>query len=192
MAVFQKYQGSPFLYDHTSGDIVGVKDPDGSEFFFDRAKAHGVFLSTETQTDGVASATAMTFNNQVLSESVRVEESSKIYVDKTALYNFQLSTHVHNSDSQAHTFEYWGKLNGVNIPNSLFPYSVQSSHGGQDGQMTPSQNFFLQLNAGDYVEVYWTTNNVAVSIVYTGPQSNPDRPAAPAILLTVNETSSVQ
>lgn len=34
MTTFQKYAGSPWLYDEVTGDIVGVKDPDGSEFMF--------------------------------------------------------------------------------------------------------------------------------------------------------------
>lgn len=35
MACYMK-QGGQWLYDHSTSDIVGVKDPDGSEFFFAR------------------------------------------------------------------------------------------------------------------------------------------------------------
>ena len=189
MAVFQKYQGSPFLYSHSTGDIVGVKDPDGSEFFFERQHNYGVFFSTESQVDGLGSAVPMTFNVTAMSNGVYVAETSKIYVDRSALYNFQLSVHVHNTDTQAHTFEFWGKLNGTNIPNSLFPYTAPSSHGGAAGELTPSQNFFLQLNAGDYIQIYWITNDANVSIEYTAATG--DKPAAPAILLTVSDVSEV-
>lgn len=43
--------GQPWLYDDTSGDIVGVKDPDGSErFFADRRKTEVFWQFTPGQT----------------------------------------------------------------------------------------------------------------------------------------------
>ena len=44
MSVYMK-QGGQWLYDHSTSDIVGVKDPDGSEFFFARTqRLHLLFL----------------------------------------------------------------------------------------------------------------------------------------------------
>ena len=34
MAVYQKTSGSPLLYDTVTNDVVGMKDPDGSEWLF--------------------------------------------------------------------------------------------------------------------------------------------------------------
>ena len=189
MSARQKYQGAPWLYDETTGDIVGVKDPDGSEFYFQRAPYYGLFLDTTNQTGGT-SGSAMTFNTAAIQQGVRLVDTTKIYADRAAIYNWQLSVHLHNTDSQAHYFELWGRKNGLDIPNSRFKYSVPSSHGGQAGTIIPSQNFFIDMNAGDYVEIYWARDNAGISIAYHGPETSPAKPAAPSLLLTVSEVAA--
>lgn len=175
---------SAFLYDEATGDIVGVRDPDGSELYFQRVPRLGVFFDTTTQTDG-AGAVAMTFNTQAVSRGITRAEGSKIYVDRAALYEFQLSIHIHNDDTQAHRFELWGRLNGVDIPSSRFIYSVLSSHGGEPGTLIPSQNFWLALQAGDYVEIVWAADSADVTIAYHAAEAG--KPVSPSLLLTVKE-----
>jgi hypothetical protein len=184
VTVRQKYQGAPWLYDDTTGDLVGVKDPDGSEFYWQRVPRLGVFFDTSSQTDG-SGLVAMTFNTQAMSRGVSVVDGSKIVADRAGLYEFQLSTHIHNSDTQSHTFELWGRVNGVDIPNSRFIYSVPSKHGSTPGALIPSQNFWLALNAGDQVQVMWMAENAAVTIAYHAAETG--RPVSPSLLLTVKE-----
>lgn len=176
--------GSTFLYDEDSGDIVGLRDPDGSEFYFARRPRLGTFFDTTTQTDG-AGPVAMSFNTQALSRGVSVVDGSKIYVDRDGLYEWQLSTHIHNTDSQAHFFTLWGRVNGADIANSRFIYSVPSSHGGSPGALIPSQNFWLPLSAGDYVQIMWEADNAAVTIAYHAAETG--KPVSPSLLLTVKE-----
>lgn len=189
MSARQKYQGAPWLYDETTGDIVGVKDPDGSEFYFQRAPYLGLFLDTTNQTDG-SGAVPMSFNTAALQRGIRLVDANKIYADRAGWYNWQLSVHLHNIDSQAHYFELWGKMNGADIANSRFIYSVPSSHGGVPGTIIPSQNFFIYMNAGDYVQIYWSTDDTDVSIAYHAPETSPAKPAAPSLLLTVSEVAA--
>ena len=180
--------GSTFLYDDTTDDLVGVRDPDGSDFLWLRQPRLGAFFDTTTQTDG-SGAVPMTFSTQAVSRGVRVEDGSKIYVDRAAFYEWQLSVHIHNDDSQAHTFTLWGRLNGVDIPNSRFIYSVPSSHGGTPGALIPSQNFWLALAAGDYVEIVWEADSAQVTIAFHAAEAG--KPVAPSLLLTVKEIASV-
>ena len=179
---------SYFLHDETSGDIVGFKDPDGSEVYFGRASHSGLFFDSTNQSDTDA-PTVMTFSTAAHENGITLVEGSKITVSRTAWYNFQLSVHLHNEDSNAHHWEMWGKLNGDDIPNSRFIYSVPAKHGQSVGTIIPSQNFFLYLEAGDYVQIVWTTEEpeevtIAKHDAETG--ENP-KPAAPSLLLTVNE-----
>lgn len=176
--------GSTFLYDDATADIVGVRDPDGSEFYFQRVPRLGVFFDTTTQTDG-SGAVPMEFNTQALSRGVTLVDSTKIYVDRTALYEWQLSVHIHNDDNQAHRFELWGRVNNVEIPNSRFIYSVLASHSSDPGTLVPSQNFWLALNAGDYVEILWATDSTDVTISYHPAEAG--KPVSPSLLLTVKE-----
>ena len=178
--------GTTFLYDDTSDDIVGIRDIDGSEFYFARKPDVGVFMDLGNQTDG-SGAVPMEFDTVVMSRGVRLVDSTKIYVDRAGLYNWHLSVHLHNTAAQAHFFELWGRKNNVAIPNSRFKYSVPSSHGGNAGTLIPSQNFWLQLAAGDYVEILWETDDAEVTIAYHAAEEGPPaKPAAPSLLLTVN------
>ncbi len=176
--------GSTFLYDEDTGDIVGVRDMDGSELLFQRVPRLGVLFDTTTQTDG-SGAVPMTFNTLAVSRGITVVDGSKVRVDRTALYEWQLSTHIHNADSQAHRFELWGRVNGVDIPNSRFIYSVPSSHGSNPGALIPSQNFWLALTAGDYVEIMWAGETADITIAYHAAETG--KPVSPSLLLTVKE-----
>lgn len=183
MTVRQR-SNSAFLYDAATSDIVGVRDPDGSEFYWQRVPKIGAFFDTSTQTDG-SGEVPMSFGTQSISRGVRLVDANKIYVDRDGLYEWQLSVHIHNNDSQAHTFELWGKVNGVDIDNSRFIYSVPSSHGNTPGALIPSQNFWLPLNAGDYVQIMWATDNANVEIAYHAAEAG--KPVSPSLLLTVKE-----
>lgn len=189
MTARQRYGGAPWLYDEATGDLVGVKDPDGSEFYWQRVPRIGLFYDTTDQTDGLG-ATAMTFNTTAIERGIRVVDGSKIYVDRAGIYNWQISVQLNNTDSQAHSFDIWGRKNGVDIPESNTSYTVPSSHGGAPGRVVPALNFWMELAAGDYVEVMWFVDNSLVTIQYTGVQASPDRPATPSIILTVNEVSA--
>lgn len=178
--------GTPFIYDD-SGDIAGLRDPDGSDLYL--VPRLGVFFDTTNQTDG-SGAVPMEFSTQALSRGVTLVDDSKIYVDRDGIYEWQLSPHLHNADNQAHSFELWGRLNGVDIPNSRFIYSVPSSHGGSPGALIPSQNFWLALRAGDYVQIVWETDSTEVTIAYHAAETG--KPVSPSLLLTVKEIAPLK
>ena len=85
-------------------------------------------------------------------------------------------------------FELWGKKNNADIENSRFIYSVPSSHGGNPGSLIPSQNFWLSLSAGDYVQIFWLAGDADVTIAYHPVEGG--KPVAPSLLLTVKEVSA--
>lgn len=184
----QRAANSFFLHDETTGDIVGFKDPDGSETFFARAMRSGAFFDDTDQTDD-DTPTLMSFSTAVLQNGVTLVDGTKITVDRSAWYSFQLSVHVHNSDNQAHFFDLWGKLNGNDIPSSRFKYSVPSSHGQQDGSLGVCQGFFLNLAVGDEVSIVWTTDDPdEVTIAkHAAEGGGSPKPAAPSLMLNVHE-----
>ena len=167
---------------------MGLRDPDGSNLYL--VPRLGVFFDTTNQTDG-SGAVPMKFNTQALSRGVSLANDSRIYVDRDAIYEFELSPHIHNDDNQAHTFELWGRLNGTGqIANSRFIYSVPSSHGGTPGALIPSQNFWLQMRAGEYVEMLWETDDEEVTIAYHAAEEG--KPVSPSLLLTVKEIAPLK
>lgn len=183
----QRCLGSPILHDEVTNDLVGVKDPDGSEFYWQRVPRVGSFFDTTDQVAVANTATAMTFNTTDVSVGVTVESGSRITVNRGGLFNFQFSAQFVSSSLQIEDVSIWFRRNGVDIADSNSLVSVHSSHGGVDGQVIAAWNLYVRLVANDYVEIIWSTPNVAVVLADIPPQSSPTRPGTPSIILTVNE-----
>lgn len=182
--------GEPWLYDLVTGDLAGVKDPDGSEFYWQRIPAVGSFFDTTTQTDGADTATAMTCNTTELASGVTVVAGTRFKVARAGHYNFQFSAQLVNIDSVAHDASIWPRKNGVDVANACTDITVPSKHGSINGAAVAAWNFFLDLVAGDYVELMWSTDSTTVSINYTAARTSPVRPAIPSLIVTVNEVAA--
>lgn len=179
--------GSSFLYDSTTGDIVGVKDADGSELLFMRIPHTGSWLDLSDQTASADTATAMEFDTAVAESGITVVDSSKITVSRKARYNLQFSAQLVNSDSAESTVSIWLKKGADSVANSTTDITVPKAHAGGNGAAVAAWNFFLDLEAGEYVQLMWSTTSADTSIQYTAARTTPTRPAVPSIILTVNE-----
>jgi hypothetical protein len=158
--------------------------------FSDAAEAdsapYGAFQDT---TDQVAANTTtaypMTLNTTDYSNGVYVSNSSRMNVRNYGIYNLQFSVQLVNTDSQIHDIDIWFRKNGTNIAGSNSRYSVPNSHGGVDGHLIAALNFFIELNANDYMEIIWATDDVAVSIQQLPTRTSPDTPATPSVIATM-------
>lgn len=186
----QKYAGAPWLYDETTNDIIGVKDPDGSEFYWSRSERLGSFYDTTDQTNTANTAKVVTFNTTDISSGVSIVSSSRVTVDRAGVFNFQFSAQFENSDVADQDVSLWFKKNGTDIPQSNSVISVPSTHGGTPGHVIAAWNFWAALDAGDYVEMYWSSTHVGTSIQAVPAQVSPTRPATPSVILTVNEVGA--
>jgi len=157
--------------------------------FSDAAEAdsapYGAFQDT---TDQVAADTTtaypMTLNTTDYSNGVYVSNSSRMNVRNYGIYNLQFSAQLVNTDSQIHDIDIWFRKNGTNIASSNSRYSVPNSHGGVDGHMIAALNFFIELNANDYMEIMWATTSTLVTIEQLPAQTSPTRPATPSAIVT--------
>lgn len=178
--------GTPFIY-NDAGDIAGLRDPDGSDLYL--VPNVGVFIDTTDQTAGADTAKAMTFNTAQMQRGVTLSAGSRLTVDRQATYNVQFSAMFSNPESSAYAVSVWAAVNGVAVPDSCTDLTVPSKHGQVNGKAVASWNFFLDLNAGDYVELYWSTPFATVFIEHQDARTNPARPAIPSVILTINEVN---
>lgn len=183
----QRHAGAPWLYDEVTGDIIGVKDPDRSEYYF--ARAFGSFYDTTDQTALANTATAMTFNTTDIASGVSIVSGSRIQVDRPGTYNVQFSAQLVNTDNQEHDASIWLRKNGSDVADSNTWVGVPATHGSFNGHQIAAWNFFIRLLSGEYVELYWSTPNVAVSIQQIPAQTAPVRPVTPSIILTVQQVA---
>lgn len=148
---------------------------------------YGAFHNTSSITAAAANtAYAMTLNTTDYSNGVTLSSSSHINVTTAGLYNLQFSAQLSNTDSSIHEVSIWLRKNGTDVTNTNSIVSVPNSHGGSDGHQLPAWNFFIQLSAGDYVELMWSTDNTSVFVEATSTLSTPTRPATPSLIVTMD------
>lgn len=158
---------------------------------------HGSFADTTNQTVvAINTGTVMTFNTTDFANDVSVVTSggkaSRVTVDNAGVYNFQWSGQFENTDSQDHDASIWVRKNGTDVVGSSGLVAVPSKHGSVNGHTIAGWNFLFQLNSGDYIELWWETDNIAVSIqAYPAVTTPPAavRPSTSSLVATMTYVS---
>ena len=149
---------------------------------------YGAFQSLVDQTVATANtAYAMTMDTTDFSNGVTLSNSSRINVKNTGIYNFQWSGQFENTDSQDHDVRVWIKVNGTNLTGSTGFFAIASKHGAIDGRGLVGWNYYLSLNANDYVELYWETDSPLVSLQAYVAGTN--YPSTASLITTMNYIS---
>ena len=152
------------------------------------SQPYGSFYDTTTQT--IASTTiayAITLDSTGLSSDVSLVSpgSSKIKVSQAGTYNVQFSAQAVNTAVQDHDIQIWIRLNNADVPYTTGFVSVPSTHGGVDGHIIASWNYFLALAADDYIEFFWQGSNTALSLTSYPAGTTPITPYTPSMIVTV-------
>lgn len=151
---------------------------------------YGAFQDdTDQSATTTTAAYAMSFNTTDFSNGVEVVSGTRMTVRSEGIYNLQFSAQFTNSDSQIQDVDVWFKKNGTNIPKSNSKFSVAERHGSIDGNLIAALNFFVDLNAGDYVEIMWAVTNISIKLEQIGTQTSPDRPSTPSVIATMQMVS---
>ena len=166
-------------------DSVIILVPDSEAAYADSAP-YGAFQdSTDQVAANTTTAYPMTFNSTDYSNGVSVVSNSRLTVKSYGIYNIQFSVQLVNTDSSIHDMDIWFRKNGTNVPASNSRYSVPNSHGGVDGHTIAALNYYIELNANDYVEIMWATDDTAVSIQQLPTRTSPDTPSTPSVIATM-------
>ena len=150
---------------------------------------YGAFESVVDQTVTANTATAMTLDTTDYSNGVYLSNSSRMNVRNAGVYNLQWSGQFQNTDTQEHDISIWLRKNGTNITGSTGFSGVPSSHGGIDGHIIVGWNYFLELAANDYIEIYWSSPSTNVSLQFYAAGTSPTRPTTASVIATMNYIS---
>ena len=169
-----------------SADSKIIVIPYSTAAFADSAP-YGEF---QDDTDQAAASTTVAYpmklNTTDYSNGVFVSNNSRINVSDYGIYNLQYSAQFTNTSGLEQDISIWFRKNGVNIPKSNSEYMIGPRHGSLvDGRLITALNFFIEMNAGDYVEVVWSTTNISVSMQNIPAQTSPTRPVTPSLILTM-------
>jgi hypothetical protein len=143
--------------------------------------------STDQAAANTTTAYAVTYNTTDFSKGISVVSNSRITFETAGVYNIQFSIQFANDDTQIQDVDIWFRKNGTDIANSNSKFSVPNSHGGTDGHLIASLNFYVDVVANDYIQVMWATTSTLVVIEHLAAQTTPTRPATPSVIVTANK-----
>ena len=153
---------------------------------------HGGFKSLVDQTAGAANtAYAITFDTADYSNGIVITSSSRLKVSSSGIYNFQWSGQFQNTDILLQSVSIWLRKNGTDVAGSLGSESVPYLSGAVNGTSIISRNYFIQLEAEDYIELYWSTTSTNVSLQFYATQTSPTRPTTASVIGTMNFVSNL-
>lgn len=150
-------------------------------------RAYAQFLSTVDQTAAANTPTAVTFNTtSSFNAGVTLASGSRITFTVAGTYDVYYNLQMINAENAAHEATFWIRINGTNVANSATRVVVPQSSEGGTGFF--AFNTLVEVTAGQYVEVYWATEDVDVSLSAEAaePSTPFARPAIPSAVITVN------
>ena len=152
---------------------------------------YGAFSSSITQSTTANTATLMTLNTTDFSNQVSIS-SSKITAAIAGIYNLQFSAQIQNLDNAPQDVYIWLRQNGTDIVGSTGVVGMPASKNPADpSHDIKGWNYFVSLNAGDYIEIYWSTTNASVTIPYYAASGTPTKPATQSVVATLTFVSSL-
>jgi hypothetical protein len=156
---------------------------------------YGAFSDTTDQTATANTATVMTFNTTDFANGVSVASTSKLTVAQAGIYNLQFSGQFDNADTQEHDVSIWLRQDasgaGVDVAGSTGFVGVPSKHGAFNGHIIVGWNYFLTLNANDFVEIWWSTPSTQVTIQAYAAGTSPTRPTTASVVATLTFVSNI-
>jgi len=157
---------------------------DGGKFLY---MPRGLFYST---TDQTAAATntgyPVEFENTYIGNGISIggTDDTRITVTDDGVYNFQVTLQTAHTNSSDVKITTWINKNGTDV-----------AYGGQEQTIKGNSNqpvfwnFSIDLTAGQYIEMYWATADLSLSLDSTAPTS--PHPGIPSAVVAVSFVSNL-
>lgn len=180
--------------DNLTGAISGSS---GGRFF---SFPYGSWHDTTTQSAAANTATVITFNATDFSQDITLASSSRITATYSGVYNIIFRVQLSNNNTIADNVSIWFKLNGTNVAASTVTTTCPAISAGGWGGITPgsvpgalvsSWDEIFQLNAGDYLELYWVTANGTTTLAPYAAGVSPAYPASPSVAVSAQFVSAL-
>lgn len=149
----------------------------------------GSFYDTTIQTATLANtAYAMKLGqtDSTATNLISVVSGSRITVTQSGIYNIQFSAQFQRlSGGTTETIDIWLRKNDNtgDVANTNSHVSVQAN----EVYILPAWNFFIYLQANDFVELMWATTSTAIKLQYDVATAL--HPATPSVIATINRVS---
>lgn len=149
---------------------------------------YGSFYDTTTQSVTAGSVKAMELNTVDVSSTDGFTiannlsgRPTRITAQYTGVYNLVFSAQLNRSSGgSSQQVDIWIAINGNNVPWTNTTVSVQANA----NKLVASWNFFVKLNAGEYVELMWSQTDL---ITILSDVAGVNHPETPSLIATINQ-----
>jgi hypothetical protein len=176
-------------FNQLGGNVNTLIGPRGGQYL---NFPYAAIQRTTDKTFTANTATQITFDETDFINGCVNDGTDGILVNQSGIYNYQFSVQLRNTDSQIHSAWIWLRINNIDVAGTGSKFDVTERHGGVDGFIIAACNFYVELTAGDTVEMWAAVNNTAVTFDATAAQTSPfPMPSIPSVVATLSFVSSV-
>ena len=157
---------------------------DGGKFLY---MPRGLFYSTTDQSATVVdTGYPVEFENTYIGNGVSIAgaDNTQITVVADGVYNFQVTLQLEKNNSAACSLFVWINKNGTDQP-----YGGQHQAIKGDDYQVSHWNFSIDLTAGQYIEMYWATDDTDLNL-HTEVATSP-HPGIPSAVVAVSFVSNL-
>ena len=151
------------------------------------AAPYGAFTRNTSQTAPLAMTPAtIEYDTTEASSGIYLSNNSRLNARNAGVYNIQFSIQLASDDNALQYADVWFRKNGTDIPRSAsrFDLPIRKS-AGDPSHLIGTVNIFVDLAAGDYVEVAGLVSATTVSLISHVATTSPARPIIPAAIVTM-------
>lgn len=139
-----------------------------------------------------STAYALFFNTTDFANDITLASTTRMTVAVAGIYNMQFSVQIENADNAPQDVFLWLRQNGTDIIGSTGKVGMPARKGINDpSHDIKGWNYFLSMNAGDYVEIWWSTSGVNVTIPNYIATPLPDKPSTASVVATMTFVSAL-
>jgi len=115
---------------------------------------------------------------------------TRITIANTGIYNIQFSAQFDRTNSGTDIVDIWLRKNGIDVVGS--GGKIVLTGGAVASAIIATWNYVLDVAAGDYYQLMWSTADTHVRLLYEAAQSSPfAHPIIPSTILTVTQQSGI-
>lgn len=146
---------------------------------------NGLFFSTVDQAAAVVNTGyPVEFENTYLASGISIVDGTELTVAADGVYSFQVTLKSEHTTASAATVWTWINKNGTDVPYGGQVMTIKGA-----GSQAIFWNFSIDLTAGQYIEMYWATDDITLSLQATAPTA--PHPGIPSAIVSVGFVSNL-
>ena len=156
--------------------------------------AYGTSITSQlTGTNGGVGTYTVSTSGTIASASLQGRTTTKFVATYPGTYNYQFSIQLSSLSNSSETAYLWLRINGTDIVGSTGRVGMlQRKSAGVPNTAIVGWNYYINLNAGDYIELFWLLSNaVDVTMPAYAASTSPTYPSTASAIATIGFVSAL-